>query len=145
MQMFKQLMIDFDFQFASRTRNKRKLSVLSIVKTFDKFLCGIAREVGLPPDSEVPSQPFRGGHDHYDLDNCKFIVSYMNSHSFFYKWEGLTKIPSPWRFALDAFIARSNAHVVSSRAFVTCHSPYITSFTQLLLDLQHHLESQLRT
>jgi hypothetical protein len=59
--MFKQLMIDFDFQFASRTRSKRKLSVLSIVKVFDKFLCGIARDRASSESDEVPSQPFGGG------------------------------------------------------------------------------------
>ena len=65
-------MIYFDFQFASRIRSKRKLSVLSIVKAFDKFLCGIAPEVGLPPKSHHSLS----GDGSYNLITCKFIVSY---------------------------------------------------------------------
>ena len=50
-QIFEQLMIDFDFQLALRTRSKRKLSgVLSVGNAFKSIPCEIARS-----SSEIPS------------------------------------------------------------------------------------------
>jgi len=133
MQMFKPLMIDFNYQFASRTRNKRKLSVLSIVKAFDKFPCGILSARGRA-SSEVPSQPSGEGTAlGYVLVN-KFIVSY----EFSFLFDKFDENPVAW-----------SSPGVTRTWYLHTHLSHITALHfPSSRPIQHHLQlksSQLRT
>ena len=110
-------MIDLDFQFALRTRNKKKLSVPSIGKAFNK-IDFLRWRNGTRASCQVPV--FRGGRDVLSKDTTRthgqylyigsIIVSYKRWFLLHW-WEGFGKVCR--KFHCEGHFAKSNAHVVS--------------------------------